>query len=90
MTEHHLHLQLPEPIFVPSTPAPVLELVDVWVARVDKRLCNVVLKEACSRAPLSGLLHVKRVKRSAAPPGSGDDEFLRVLLCERGDATPVD
>ena len=36
-------LDLPEPTYVPPTPPPWLELVDVWVAKVDKRQCNVVV-----------------------------------------------
>ena len=36
-------IDLPEPTFVPPTPPPWLELVDVWVAKVDKRQCNVVV-----------------------------------------------
>lgn len=37
-------LDLPEPTYVPPTPPPWLELVDVWVAKVDKRQCNVVVR----------------------------------------------
>ena len=37
-------LDLPEPTYVPPTPPLWLELVDVWVAKVDKRQCNVVVR----------------------------------------------
>jgi tRNA-specific adenosine deaminase 3 len=77
------NLKLPDPAFVPGTPAPVLELVDVWVASIDKKQCNAVLKEVSAKAPLSALMHVKRVQKR-----EGDDASLRVLLCECSDVAP--
>ena len=77
------NLKLPDPAFVPGTPAPVLELVDVWVASIDKKQCNAVLKEVSAKAPLNALMHVKRVQKR-----EGDDESLRVLLCECSDVAP--
>ena len=44
--------ELGDPAYVPPTPPPWLELVDVWVARVEKRQCSVVVRSARRRPPL--------------------------------------
>ena len=36
--------RLPTPTYVPPTPPPRLTLVNVWVAEVDKRQCNQVVR----------------------------------------------
>ena len=44
MAPHCPETLLPVPEYVPPTPPPQLILVDVWVAEVDKRRCNQVVR----------------------------------------------
>jgi hypothetical protein len=69
--------QFGEPIPVPASSDPVLELIDFHAANVEPRLGGQLMKALAAAAPLDGLPHVKRIRKVAdsQPP------VLHILLC---------
>lgn len=66
-----------EPIPVPASSEPVLELVPFHAASVEPRLGGQLMTALAAVAPLNGLQHLKRIRKLAGsqPP------VLHILLC---------
>lgn len=64
-----------EPILVPSKDKNALDLVDMIAAVIDARSCAAVVAALSGAAPLTGLDHAKRVRKS-----QDDRQKLEVLL----------
>lgn len=62
-----------EPVAVPASDGPSLELLDMWAAAVEPKLGGPLMKALAAAAPLTGLQHVKRVRKAG--------QHLEVLLC---------
>jgi tRNA-specific adenosine deaminase 3 len=65
-----------EPVVVPAHDKNVLELLDMYAATIDPRACDRLLRALGEAAPLTGMHHLKRVRKSAAEPGK-----LEMLMC---------
>ena len=65
-----------DPVGVPATSPPTLELVDMVAARVEPRRGGQLIKALGQRAPLEGLPHLKRVRKCPDDPAQ-----LEVLIC---------
>lgn len=69
--------QFAQPVPVPASTGPVLELVQMQAVSVDPRLGGPLMKALAVASPLTGLQHVKRVrKRIDSSPLA-----LHILLC---------
>lgn len=62
-----------EPVAVPASSGPVLELLEVHAAAAEPRLGGPLMKALAAAAPLTGLQHVKRVRKAGSQ--------LHILLC---------
>ena len=72
-------VELGEPRIVHGCDGPQLELLPMHAARAEAKLGGQLMKALASAAPLAGLQHVKRVRKSGAEPGK-----LEILLCPAG------
>lgn len=75
-------MQLGELIYVPAQTQPVLELVTMYFAYIDPKLCGKIVVEINSVAPLAEMHHAKRVRKCTANPSR-----VELLLCKASDST---
>ena len=66
-----------DPIYVPANDAPKLELVQLFAACIEPKLGGPLMRALTAVAPLDGLSHIKRVRKSAEHPAQ-----LEILLCQ--------
>lgn len=65
------------PTRIPATDQPVLELMAMWATTIEPKRASALIKTLATAAPLSDLLHLKRIRRST----SAAEPTLEVLLC---------
>ena len=62
-----------EPEAVPASDGPQLDLIDMWAAAVEPKLGGPLMKALAAAAPLTGLQHIKRIRKGP--------QRLEILLC---------
>lgn len=72
-TKQHMLPSFGPPEAVPASSAPSLVLLDMWAVDAEPRLGGPLMKALAPAAPLTGLQHLKRVRKQGAS--------LQVLLC---------
>ena len=76
MTPHAPAIEFADPQIVPAAGDAELELLGMFAACIEPKLGGQLMKRLGPAAPLTGLQHLKRVRKSERAQGK-----LEVLLC---------